>query len=48
MVSIKSTVTGEDAGHVVALPAQSVVTTARVHMVVVAYDVRVFEKRVMP
>ena len=48
MVLVKSIVTGEDTGQFVTLPAQSVVTAVRAHMVVVAHDIRVFEKRAVP
>ena len=48
VVSSKSIVIGEDAGPFVALPAQSVVTAARARTIVIAHDMRVFEKRTVP
>jgi len=48
VVRAKSVAIGEDTGPFVALPAQSVVAAARVCTIVVADDMRVFEKRTVP
>lgn len=48
VVRAKSVAIDEDAGPFVALPAQSVVTAARARTIVVAHDMRVFEKRTVP
>lgn len=48
VVSAKSIVVGKNSGQFVALPAQSVVTAVRPRTIVIAHNVRVFEKRTVP